>query len=52
MKLKVNAKSYESTANTLFALRDELGFSVNDLCVYKGFAINENLALNDGDSVI
>ena len=52
MKLKVNAKSYESTVNTLFALRDELGFSANDLCIYKGFAINENLALNDGDSVI
>lgn len=52
MKLRVNAKSYESTAKTLFALRDELGFSLNDVCVYKGFALNENLALNEGDSVI
>ena len=52
MKLKINAKNYETSVKSLFALRDELGFNSNDISIYKGFATNEDLALNDGDSVV
>lgn len=52
MKLKINAKNYKTSAKSLFALRDELGFNSNDISIYKGFATNEDLALNDGDSVV
>lgn len=52
MRLKVNAKFYESNANSLFGLRDELGYDEKIITLYKGFATNEDLALNADDSVI
>lgn len=52
MRLKVNAKFYESKASSLFELRNELGYDEKIITLYKGFATNEDLALNADDSVI
>lgn len=51
-KIKLNAKIYETKASNLDELKAELGFLDNMLIIYKGFSVNENLALNDGDSIV
>ncbi|MEE3704388.1 sulfur carrier protein ThiS adenylyltransferase ThiF [Campylobacter sp. CX2-8023-23] len=51
-KIKVNSIIKNVNSNTLSKLRTELGFDDSVITIYKGFATNDDLEINDGDSVI
>ena len=50
--IKINSITRQTNANNLNELRNELGISSDMLTIYKGFATNDNIALNDNDSVV
>ncbi|AII14349.1 ThiS adenylyltransferase [Campylobacter iguaniorum] len=47
----VNSKPYQTGANDMQSLKAELNIS-DELVIYKGFSVSENLSLNDGDSIV
>ena len=51
-KIKINSIVKEVNSDNLHDLRLELGISDDTITIYKGFATDENLKLNDNDSVI
>lgn len=51
-KIKINSIIKEVNSDNLHDLRLELGISDDTITIYKGFATDENLKLNDNDSVI
>lgn len=51
--IKVNAKPYQTNANDLNSLKNELNLTNGDIItIYKGFSVNENLSINENDSVV
>ncbi len=58
MKIRLNGLDYETVATDLASLKEEFANSVGTLngaqilTIYKGFSVNENLSLNEGDSVV
>lgn len=50
--IKVNAKPYQTNANDLNSLKFELNLKDEIIAIYKGFAVSENLPINENDSIV
>ncbi|CUU74119.1 thiamine biosynthesis protein ThiF [Campylobacter hyointestinalis] len=49
--IRVNSKDYKTCVKDLAGLKAELNI-VDELTIYKGFSVSENLEINDGDSIV
>lgn len=52
-KIRINARNYETNAHDLRDLRSEFALlSADAITIYRGFATDDNIELQDGDNVI
>lgn len=50
--IRINAQNKTINANSIYELKKELNIDKNAITIYRGFATNDDIALNDGDSII
>jgi len=52
MKIKINAKEYETSQKDLNGLKKELNVKNSDLLFFQGFSADENMVLSEGVSIV